>query len=355
MKICILGDGLTSLTLAKALINIGVYVDMFSNKKKKQNKSRTLGLSKSNIKFFEKNILNIEKLLWEISKIEIYSENLNYEKILNFENKNERLFSVIKNYELNDFLLSELNKSKLFSVKKKIVNYDLIKDNYKLIVNCDYENQITKKFFYKKFYKDYGGYAHTAIIEHKKILNNTASQTFTKKGPIAFLPISNFQTSVVYSVKDLKDIELTNLVKKYNNKYEIKKIRDICNFKLNASDLRSYHYKNILAFGDMLHKLQPLAGQGFNMSIRDIKKLIELIKFKIDHGLDLDNSICLDFEKVSKHRNYLFSRSIDFVYEFFNLENKIKNSILSKAVKLLGKNNLTNKFFIKFADKGITI
>ena len=218
MKICILGDGLTSLTLAKALINIGVYVDMFSNKKKKQNKSRTLGLLKSNIKFFEKNILNIEKLLWEISKIEIYSENLNYEKILNFENKNERLFSVIKNYELNDFLLSELNKSKLFSVKKKIVNYDLIKDNYKLIVNCDYENQITKKFFYKKFYKDYGGYAHTAIIEHKKILNNTASQTFTKKGPIAFLPISNFQTSVVYSVKDLKDIELTNLIKKFINK-----------------------------------------------------------------------------------------------------------------------------------------
>ena len=35
MKVCILGDGLTSLTLAKGLVNQGIYVDIFSNKKKK--------------------------------------------------------------------------------------------------------------------------------------------------------------------------------------------------------------------------------------------------------------------------------------------------------------------------------
>ena len=29
----------------------------------------------------------------------------------------------------------------------------------------------------------------------------------------------------------------------------------------------SYYKDNILAFGDLLHKVHPLAGQGFNMSI----------------------------------------------------------------------------------------
>ena len=47
--------------------------------------------------------------------------------------------------------------------------------------------------------------------------------------------------------------------------------------------MRSYYYKNILAFGDMLHRLHPLAGQGFNMTIRDIKEIYKLIQFKIDH------------------------------------------------------------------------
>ena len=53
MKVCILGNGLSSLSLAKALTNLGVYVDVFSDKKiKNQNKTRTLGISKSNIDFF---------------------------------------------------------------------------------------------------------------------------------------------------------------------------------------------------------------------------------------------------------------------------------------------------------------
>ena len=45
--------------------------------------------------------------------------------------------------------------------------------------------------------------------------------------------------------------------------------------------MRSYYYKNILAFGDLLHKLHPLAGQGFNMSIRDINELSKIIKKKL--------------------------------------------------------------------------
>ena len=43
MKICILGNGLVSLTLAKALINYGIYVDIFSDRKSKlQSGTRTL-------------------------------------------------------------------------------------------------------------------------------------------------------------------------------------------------------------------------------------------------------------------------------------------------------------------------
>ena len=71
MKICILGNSLTSLTVAQSLVNLGIRVDVFSKLKKKgRNYNRTLAISKSNIDFFNNHILNIEKLLWNIKKIE---------------------------------------------------------------------------------------------------------------------------------------------------------------------------------------------------------------------------------------------------------------------------------------------
>ncbi len=354
MKVCIIGGGLTSLTLAKALINIDVYVDVCSDEKHKQNKSRTLGISKSNVDFFNNNISNIEKFLWKIYKIEIYSENLNCDKILNFDDQGQTLFSVVKNFELYNHLLLELKKSKLIKFKRKVQNYDLIKHKYNLIINCDPENKITEKFFHKKFIKDYSSYAYTGIINHKKMVENRiALQTFTKRGPIAFLPISENQTSVVYSVKGENIEDLPSLIKKYNFKYEIMNIKNLYCFKLRSIDLRNYHHENMLAFGDLLHKIHPLAGQGFNMTIRDIKLFIEVISRKIDLGLELDSLICEDFEKHSKSKNLLFAKGIDFIYEVFNLENRINNNIVSKSAKLLGKNKIANSFFTKFADNGL--
>jgi 2-octaprenyl-6-methoxyphenol hydroxylase len=339
------------------LANQGIKVDIFSNQKiKKINKNQTLGISKTNINFFNENILNINKFLWNINKIEIFSESLKNDKILNFENNSETLFSIVKNFDLYNYIYLSLNKNKLVKFKKKINYQNLIKKDYKLIFNCDYNHPISKSFFYKKIKKNYNGYAHISVIKHEKLVNNfVASQIFTKKGPLAFLPISSTETSIVFSVKGKKDIDFVNLIKKYNNRYNIFKMTKSLSFELKSSNLRTYHHGNIIAFGDLLHKLHPLAGQGFNMTIRDIKKILELIKFKKEHGLDLDKSICKDFERNTKSKNYLFANSIDFIYEFFNFENKIRNNTLSKSVRFLGKNKMINKFFTNLADAGISI
>ena len=124
---------------------------------------------------------------------------------------------------------------------------------------------------------------------------------------------------------------------------------------LNFSVPRNYYYKNLMIFGDLLHRIHPLAGQGFNMTLRDIKEILRLIDLKIENGLDLDTSIFSDFEKNMRHKNYLFLNGIDFIYEFFNFENITKNNLLSKSVKFLGKNKMINQVFTKFADNGLVI
>jgi 2-octaprenyl-6-methoxyphenol hydroxylase len=169
------------------------------------------------------------------------------------------------------------------------------------------------------------------------------------------LPISEYETSVVYSIDNYvkSEKEIKNLIYNYNLKYNLKKINKIYSFELKGLSLRSYFHKNILAFGDLLHRIHPLAGQGFNMTIRDIKILNDIIQNKIDFGLPLDSTSTIEFENNQKHKNYLFSTGIDLIHEFFNLERKTKNDFLSKSIQYLNKTPGINKIFTKIADRGL--
>ena len=357
MTVCILGNGLTALTLAKALINNEINVDvLYSKKNYKISDTRTIGISKNNIDFFNSNIINIEEIIWNLKKIEIFSENLNKERLINFETNNDQLFSTLKNDKLYNLLEKNLLKNKLFKSKfisKKNLSF---LNEYELIINCDPSNLITNRYFNKKIIKKYNSYAYTTIITHDQILNDTAFQIFTKKGPLAFLPISNRQTSIVYSLynsMNQKEKKIDQLIKDKNFRYKIKSIDKINSFELKSLNLRSYYHNNILAFGDLLHKVHPLAGQGFNMTIRDIKILLEIIKKKLDVGLSLDSSVNSEFQKKLRHKNFIFSNGVDLIHEFFNFERKMKTNFLSKSVKLIGNYPSINKMFTKIADRGV--
>ena len=89
------------------------------------------------------------------------------------------------------------------------------------------------------------------------------------------------------------------------------------------------------------------------MTIRDIKILINIIINKKNLGLPLDKSVNYEFEKISKHKNLIFSSGIDIVHEIFNIERKTKNELFGKSVQFIGRNRSINKFFRKVADKGI--
>ena len=265
---------------------------------------------------------------------------------------------MIKNDELYKLLRNKISKNKF--IKKKLIKdsffYEELmeKNKYDLIINCDSNNFFSKKFFSKKINKNYNNFAYTTILRHKKIENDIAIQIFTKFGPIAFLPISNTETSVVCSLdtknKKYNNIEVINLIKKNNPKYQIKDISKLSSFMLDSSSLRNYYHKNILAFGDLLHRIHPLAGQGFNMSIRDIKVLSEIIQNKINLGMQLDSLILDEFEKEAKNKNFIFSNGIDLIYETFSLDKKINSKNFTKILKFFGKNKKLTSFFIKLAD-----
>jgi len=365
MNICLIGDSLTSLALAKNLINKNIKVFVYyKNTKNSKFQSRTIGISKNNFDFFNKEIIKFKKnMLWKVKKIEIYSEKLKDEKIFNFENNEEELFLIAKNSEIYKLLDKDLKKNKLFKkilIKNNNFYKKILKEQkYELIINCDGNNKISRNFFYNKINKNYNSDAYTTIIKHQNIKNEKAIQVFTKMGPIAFLPISNSETSIVFSIINKKVIlnenEIKNLISLHNKNYEIKSFGKLEKFELNFSISRNYYYKNLMAFGDSLHKIHPLAGQGFNMILRDINILSKIIQERIDLGLQIDHSIYEMFEKKTKHFNFIFSSGNDFIYEAFKFDSKYKNNYLNQLVKFLGGNKLFNKIVSKYADQGLSI
>jgi 2-octaprenyl-6-methoxyphenol hydroxylase len=362
MNVCIIGEGLTALSLAKILINKKINVHYYHKRANNNfSSNRTIGISKSNFEFFKEKIFQISKNnYWKINKIEIYTDKIDKENLLKFENDKNDLFYIIKNDELLKSLKSNVFKSKFFKkmILKNNINEEFLKKKeYDLIINCDANNFLSKKYFTKKISKNYYNLAYTSILKHKKINNNTATQIFTKQGPIAFLPISSTETSVVYSIdiknKKFNNSDVIDLINKNNPKYKINKIDKLNNFKLSSSNLRNYHYKNILAFGDILHKVHPLAGQGFNMTIRDLKTLSQIIEDKIELGIQLDALILDEFEKKMKDKNFVFSKAIGLIYEIFNFDKNVKNKNFSNILKSIGKNKNFNNYFIKLADTGL--
>jgi 2-octaprenyl-6-methoxyphenol hydroxylase len=361
MNVCIIGEGLTALSLAKSLINKKINVHYYhKNRNSNFSSNRTIGISKSNFEFFKEKIFKISKSnYWKINKIEIYTDKIHKENLLKFKDDKNDLFYIIRNDELLKSLRSNLTKSKFFEkmiLKKNVNEKFLNKKEYDLIISCDADNFLAKKYFTKKISKNYYNLAYTTLLKHKKIANNTATQIFTKQGPIAFLPISNIETSVVYSI-NIKDKKFTNddiidLINKNNPKYKINKIAKLNTFKLSSSNLRNYSHKNILAFGDILHRVHPLAGQGFNMTIRDLGILSQIIDDKIELGIQLDSLILDEFENKTKDKNFVFSNAIDLIYEIFNFDKNIKNKNFSKILKIIGKNKSFNNFIVKLADAG---
>ena len=154
MNVCIIGEGLTALSLAKSLINKKINVHYY-NKSRNGNFSsnRTIGISKSNFQFFKEKIFQISKTnYWKINKIEIYTDKIDTENLLKFENDKNDLFYMIKNDALLKSLKSNLIKSKFFKkiiLKKNINEESLNKKEYDLIINCDASNFFLKfeKFF----------------------------------------------------------------------------------------------------------------------------------------------------------------------------------------------------------------
>ena len=375
-KICVIGGSLTGLVTAISLSKLNCEIDLVIGSPAQNLKStRTIAISENNFDFLNKlNIAkSLKKELWPCSIMKLYTEILDgkFSEIfkLNNENKQEKILYMVENLKIMKLMMNKIKKIKSISIKKnkkvtvnsapgllKSVKFNKNNFKYHLVIVCTgYNSSLVKNLFNDQIIENsYGESAITTILNHSSFKNNTVRQIFLDNEIFALLPISNTKTSIVLTVK--KNIQKKNnlLLKKkikfYASNY-LKNITFVTNIEykdLNFLIRNKYYLDRILLFGDALHVVHPFIGQGFNMTLRDLACLEEILTKKINLGLDIGSSdILSEFSRQAKLRNFAFSMGVDL----------LKKSIFSKklrndTLKILDKNNFAKDIFFNIADKG---
>ena len=361
-KICIVGDGLSGLMAALALNKLGgLEVYLISKKNKHSKDKRTTAISASNYEFFNKVLDKIDKkLFWPSKNIDLFYEikdqNINF---LNFNEDKKNLMYVFENDKIKEILIKEIKKKKIKTFQKKINEIKDL-DGYDLKVLClgrssKLYNSIINK---RSINKDYKEIAITGYVKHNLKNMNTA-QYFLKEGPLAILPFSKNKFSFVWSVNSgflKKNISLF-IKSKICEVLKTKKIQ-ISNqqsFPLALNLNRTYYKNDILILGEGLHTVHPVAGQGFNLVLRDINKLQEILKYYTGLGLSLKTTPALeDFTSNRKSENIITGIGIDLTRNFFK-QNKLLDPFKETILKNISKNNTLKKISKFISNQGLSI
>ena len=362
-RICIVGDGLSGLMTVIALNNVpNLEVHLITKKNKRMNDKRTTAISASNFDFFQDIMSKFDKkLFWPSKKINLFYE-INDQKInfLNFDEEKNNLMYVFENDKIKKVLLKEIKNKKIPIIQKNITELKNL-DTYDLKVLClgknskIYQNIINSR----SINKDYKEIAVTGYVKHN-LKDIITSQFFLKEGPLAILPFSKNSFSFVWSVKKefvKKNIKST-IASKISGLMKLKKkinITNIQSYPLTLNLKRTYYKNDTLILGEGLHTIHPVAGQGFNLVMRDIKKLKEVIKYYTGLGILIKSSPALeDFSSNRKSENIITGLGIDLTHNFFK-KNKLLDPFKELFLKNVTKNNVLKKISRFISNQGLSI
>lgn len=159
-------------------------------------------------------------------------------------------------------------------------------------------------------------YDQTAVIANitpERPHANTAYERFTDTGPLALLPLQDNRCSLVWTVRNaqvdvlmqLDDAAfLAALQERFGQRLgRLLKVGTRQAYPLNLVRAREAVRARLALIGNAAHSLHPVAGQGFNLGLRDVAALADVLVEALHDGVDIGNLAVLQRYADARRRD----------------------------------------------------
>ena len=371
----IYGNGLSSKLLALSLSKNNFKSLIIADQKPKiKDTNLVTFLSEGSLKYISK-ILGTEIIFPDVENIEkLYCEHWvsKKETKLEFENHNRsRLGKIVPNAKIDEIFNNKIlrNSQHIHVSDHSEINLE-IDDNKITVTDKSGEKKSVALLFYSASSRDHDLLRNFEFVEKKldqvaisasvsvfRKEYNLAYQLFTEDGPIALLPVRDDEASVVWSLdknSPILKLSQNDLESRLNilfkNHVREMKIKNIQTQKLNFSYAKNMYHDKTVLIGNVAHNIHPIAGQGFNLTVKDISKIVYYITKYHSLGLDFNsNQVLESFSNSRKYDNFVFSFGTLAMENIFSNENKFIRIFTSKSLMLINRSKKLKKSFIKKA------
>ena len=174
----------------------------------------------------------------------------------------------------------------------------------RLVVGADGQNSLCRKEAAINVLRfDYAQTAIVATIAHENPHDGIAVERFFPDGPLAILPLQGNQSSIVWAVENelaavLTDLDddafLGELEERFDERLgTLAMAGPRFHYPLSMAQAHRYTDDRLALIGDAARKIHPIAGQGWNLALRDVAALVELTVDALRLGLDPGGSSVL--------------------------------------------------------------
>lgn len=175
----------------------------------------------------------------------------------------------------------------------------------------------------------YDQHALVCTIKGSAPHRDIALEHFLPAGPFAVLPMQNNCASIVWSASpaavqtllQLPEADFLQALSDAGASYmgDLELVSDRFYYPLSLKHARSYTAPHVALVGEAAHAIHPIAGQGFNLGLRDIECLYDLIAAARARGLRADDASVLGaYERLRRRDNQTMAAATDVLDRLFS-------------------------------------